>query len=65
MAVSVLWLLLTVPWVGLLCVIVVFPDHKLLCYVSFAFNGVLCPIEFELIGTRLLSNCLSHFVCVF
>ena len=25
--VNVLWLFLTVPWVGLQCVIVVFPDH--------------------------------------
>ena len=25
--VSVLWLFLTVPWVGLQCVIVVYPDH--------------------------------------
>ena len=25
--INVLWLLLTVPWVGLQCVIVVFPDH--------------------------------------
>ena len=25
--VNVLWLLLTVPWYGLQCVIVVFPDH--------------------------------------
>ena len=26
-SVNVLWLFLTVPWVGLQCVIVVFPDH--------------------------------------
>ena len=26
-AVNVLWLFLTVPWVGLQCAIVVFPDH--------------------------------------
>ena len=25
--VNVLWLFLTVPWIGLPCVIVVFPDH--------------------------------------
>ena len=25
---NVLWLFLTVPWVGLQCVIVVFPDHS-------------------------------------
>ena len=26
-AINVLWLFLMVPWVGLQCVIVVFPDH--------------------------------------
>ena len=26
-SVNVLWLFLTVPWVGLRCVIVVFPEH--------------------------------------
>ena len=30
--VNVLWLFLTVPWVGLQCVIVVFPDHTHLPY---------------------------------
>ena len=25
--INVLWLFLTVPWIGLQCVIVVFPDH--------------------------------------
>ena len=25
--INVLWLFLTVPWVGLMCVIVVFPEH--------------------------------------
>ena len=28
MTVSVMWLFLTMPWVGLQCVIVVFPDHS-------------------------------------
>ena len=32
MTVSVLWLFLTVPWVGLQCVIVVFPDHTHLLF---------------------------------
>ena len=27
MTLSILWLFLTVPWVGLQCVFVVFPDH--------------------------------------
>ena len=25
--INVLWLFLTVPWVGLQCVVVIFPDH--------------------------------------
>ena len=29
----VMWLFLTVPWVGLQCVIVVFPDHTHLLFV--------------------------------
>ena len=32
--ISVLWLFLTVPWVGLQCVIVVFPEHT---HLLFAF----------------------------
>ena len=32
MAVGVLWPFLTVPWVGLQCVIVVFPDHTHLLF---------------------------------
>ena len=31
--VNVLWLFLMVPWVGLQCVIVVFPDHTDLLFV--------------------------------
>ena len=31
-AINVLWLFLTVRWVGLLCVIVVFPDHTHLLF---------------------------------
>ena len=35
----VLWLFLTVPWVGLQCVIVVFPDHThLLFYICEIIN---------------------------
>ena len=30
--INVLWLFLTVPWDGLQCVIVVFPDHTHLLY---------------------------------
>ena len=31
---NVLWLFLVVPWVGLLCVIVVFPDHTHFLYLA-------------------------------
>ena len=31
--INVLWLFLTVPWVGLQCVVVVFPDHTHLLFV--------------------------------
>ena len=30
--INVLWLFLTVPWVGLQCVIVIFPDHTQLLF---------------------------------
>ena len=38
--INVLWLFLRVLWVGLQCVIVVFPDHThlLLCYISSVFS---------------------------
>ena len=40
--VNVLWLFLTVPWVGLQCVIVVFPDHAhLLLNVDFSNHTIL------------------------
>ena len=39
-AVDVLRLFLTVPWVGLQFVIVVFPDHTHLLFVCFRFNSL-------------------------
>ena len=36
--VNVLWLFLTMPWVGLQCVIVVFPDHTHFLCVMKMFN---------------------------
>ena len=35
--ISDLWLFFMVPWVGLLCVIVVFPDHTHLLFTSYGF----------------------------
>ena len=32
--INVMWLFLAVPWVGLQCVIVVFPDHTHLLFIS-------------------------------
>ena len=39
--INVLWLFLTVPWVGLRCVIVVFLDHTHLLFDSAGINGTL------------------------
>ena len=44
---NVLRLFLTVPWVGLQCVIVVFPDHSILFFDYFSCNSrVLYPFYF-------------------
>ena len=40
LTVNVLWLFLMVPWVGLQCVIVVFPDHTRLIF-YYLFNASL------------------------
>ena len=39
--VSVLWLFLTVPWIGLQCVILVFPDQTHLPFLLPVFDGTL------------------------
>ena len=36
--VNVLWLFVTVPWVGLQCVIVVFPDHRYFTSLTFCHH---------------------------
>ena len=36
--IKVMWLFLTVPWVGLQCVIVVFPDHTHLLFKAIREN---------------------------
>ena len=52
MTVSVMWLFLAVPWVGLQCLIVVFPDHTHLilywwCLLNLSKNWVGCEfVEF-------------------
>ena len=42
--INVLWLFLTVPWVGLQCVIVLFADHTHLLSVFFNFAYETCQI---------------------
>ena len=42
--INVLWLFLTVPWVDLQCVIVVFPDHTHLLLRKVGCNNALCQI---------------------
>ena len=56
--VYVLWLFLTVPWVGLQCVIVVFPDHT---YLLFLFS---C----RLLKTHTHIHCIYMYftpVCIY
>ena len=48
--VNVLWLFLTVPWVGLQCVIVVFPDHTNLPF------GDSYPVAYHSTYTTNISN---------
>ena len=60
MTVSVLWLSLTVPWVGLQCVIVVFHDHTHLLFgmlniFIYIFISFLHEFnEFRYTGARML-----------
>ena len=43
--VNVLWLFLAVPWVGLQCVIVVFPDRTHLFFHSVYNNSLLSEVQ--------------------
>ena len=56
MAVSFLWRLLTVPWVGLQCVIVVFPGHTRLHSVVIKARYV--P------NMKLLQTCTGYILCI-
>ena len=47
---NVIWLFLTEPWVGLQCVIVVFPDHSHLPY------GYSYPVAYHSTHTTNISN---------
>ena len=57
--INVLWLFLTVPWIGLQCAIVVFPDHThLLLNIEFECNCIpmLCIISIYI----NLAICTKH-----
>ena len=69
--VNVLWLFLTTLWVGLQCVIVVFPDHTRLPFAlgaycnltlreenqHFCFNVVLIPVRHSISDDYTLNLC--------
>ena len=57
--VNVLWLFLTVPWVGLQCVIVVFPDHTHLPY-GHSYPGAYHSTYTTNISNVPLKKLLSH-----
>ena len=42
---SVMWLFLLVPWVGLQCVIEVFPDHTHLLFMAYTAHGMPCLVQ--------------------
>ena len=49
--VNVQWLFLTVPWVGLKCVIVVYPDHACLLAYGHVITSVLLVCVFKVYVT--------------
>ena len=59
MTVSVLWLFLTVPWVGLQCVLVVFPDHT---HLRFSVSNVLINKK---LAVRLLYDTFLEPFCTY
>ena len=57
MIVSVLWFLLTVPWVGLQYVIVVFPDHT---HLRFIVSDARFQIR-KLFASKFGTSCVKAF----
>ena len=63
--VIVLWLFLTVPWVGVQCVIVVFPDHTHLgdnCIQHFLWEGISQMEILNMVNPILILYCASRFI---
>ena len=58
--INVLWLFLTVPWVGLQCVIVVFTDYTHLILLNFLYVGIrLCYLRLQRCANALCSERLT------
>ena len=53
---NVMWLFFKVPWVGLQCVIVVFPDHT---HLLFGVTTIvrLCNVLYNTVCTMQITNC--------
>ena len=47
-ALSVVWLFLPVPWVGLQCLMVLYPDHTLLLFFLFKDDQVTKNLSYKL-----------------
>ena len=61
-AINVLWLFLMVPWVGLQCVIVVFPDHTHLPFVYVQAVRMYESYVFLRRGTNVVRSILNRLV---
>ena len=44
--INIMWLFLTVPWVGLRCVILVFPDHTHLLFSNVKIQYIIAMINY-------------------
>ena len=60
--VKVMWLFLTVPWVGLQCVIVVFPDHTHLLFKrkSLLLYMLCRAVANQLQSLQTINHCVLH-----
>ena len=63
--VNVLWLFLTVPWVGLQCMIVVFPDHAHFLFENRYFVTLALTIRYELLIHFGLITANSRYFTLF
>ena len=62
---NVLWLFLTVPWVGLQCAIVVFPDHTHFLFKRFlpsTFENVTHHFRLKLYAANIILTCMFRLL---